>query len=450
MRTLEFRAYPTAEQSHRLAAWLELHRRIWNYGLAMLLELADFSAYDKASKTRVPCCPLPWSDRWQKAEEGGAWQAIPYSQIRRHRDGWSCCPLPQDHRPPRLGGDSFMAIAAFFAKRNHPNWPELKDCPVPVIRGTVQTLATAWSEYRSGKRDAMGRTRKVPRFKGERFPIKTLTDPDCKKTARVEGDLVTLPKLGTLRIKGNRDGRRWPADRVVCTYRLQKEPSGWYLLLVGEVPAPAVRPTTLAVGLDAGVVHTLTTSTGRYIESPRALEASLRKLERLQQQMARQTKGGANWKKTAAKVARLHERIRRTRKHFAHKVSTFTLRTYGTVAVEKLNHDGMARRPAPKPAEDGSGAFLPNQAAAKGVLNRRLRDAGLGQIKTMLEAKAAERGRVVIAVDPRHTSQMCSACGHIAPENRPDQATFCCTACGFELNADHNAARTILKRAREG
>jgi len=84
------------------------------------------------------------------------------------------------------------------------------------------------------------------------------------------------------------------------------------------------------------------------------------------------------------------------------------------------------------------------------VLNRRLRDAGLGQIKTMLEAKAAERGRVVIAVDPRHTSQMCSACGHIAPENRPDQATFCCTACGFELNADHNAARNILKRALEG
>ena len=57
---------------------------------------------------------------------------------------------------------------------------------------------------------------------------------------------------------------------------------------------------------------------------------------------------------------------------------------------------GMARRPKPKPAEDGSGAFLPNQAAAKSVLSRRLRDAGLGQIKTMLEAnKGADRQRLV-------------------------------------------------------
>ena len=58
--------------------------------------------------------------------------------------------------------------------------------------------------------------------------------------------------------------------------------------------------------------------------------------------------------------------------------------------------------------------------------------------------------RLVIAVDPRHTSQMCSACGHIDRESRLDQATFRCTACGFELNADHNAAKNILTRALKG
>ena len=68
----------------------------------------------------------------------------------------------------------------------------------------------------------------------------------------------------------------------------------------------------------------------------------------------------------------------------------------------------------------------------------------------MLEAKGKERGRVVIAVDPSHTSQMCSVCGHIDSESRPDQATFRCTACGFELNADHNAARNILRWALKG
>jgi transposase len=60
MRTLEFGLYPTKSQELQLFAWLELHRRIWNYGLALLIELDRFTAYDKASKARLPCCPLPW------------------------------------------------------------------------------------------------------------------------------------------------------------------------------------------------------------------------------------------------------------------------------------------------------------------------------------------------------------------------------------------------------
>ncbi len=41
---------------------------------------------------------------------------------------------------------------------------------------------------------------------------------------------------------------------------------------------------------------------------------------------------------------------------------------------------------------------------------------------------------------------MCSACGHISKKNRPGQATFCCTSCGFAEHADVNAARNIATR----
>jgi len=444
MRTLEFRLYPTKAQGQLLESWLDLHRRIWNYGLALLIELDRFSAYDKGSKARVPSCPVPWSYRWQKAPDD-SWQAIPYSEVRRFRGGGLCCPIAEEHRPPRLSGDSFMAMTVFFAKRNHPNWPELQGCPVAVIRGTLQALGTAWGEYKKGKRDAMGRTRKIPRFKGQRFPITTLSDSDCKKTAHVDGDTVKLPVLKEVRIKGNRDGRRWPTGLTVCTYRIQREPSGWYLLLVGDVAAPTVRETALQVGLDAGVAHTLTTSEGKHIDGPAALKTALTRLERLQQQMARQEKGGANWRKTVEKIKRTHEKIRRTRKLFAHKATTFLLRTYGTVAIEDLKLANMVRRPAPKPAEDGSGTFLPNQAAAKGGLNRSLLDAGLGQLRVMLEAKGKERGRLVVPVDPKHTSQRCSACGHTAPGNRPSQELFQCLSCGHSENADVNAAKNILQ-----
>jgi putative transposase len=445
VRTLEFRLYPTKPQEQQLTAWLELHRRIWNFGLALLQELDRFSAYDKASKTRAACCPVPWSYRWQKAPDD-SWQAIPYSEVRRFLDGGLCCPIPEEHRPPRLSGDSYQSLSIFFSKKNHPSWSDFQACPINLIRGTLQALGTAWKEYKSGKRDAMGRTRKPPRFKGARFPITTLSDIDCKKTAHVDGDTVKLPVLGEVRIKGNRDGRRWPSDLTVCTYRIQREPSGWYLLLVGDIPAPTVRQTPLAVGLDAGVAHTLTTNTGRHIDGPAALAASLRKLERLQQQMARQEKGSANWRKTVAKVKAVHEKIRRTRKLFAHKTTTFLLRTYETVAIEDLKLSNMVRRPAPKPAEDGQ-SFLPNQASAKSGLNRSMHDAGLGQLRVMLEAKGKERGRRVVPVDPRHTSQRCSACGHTDPGNRPSQALFLCLKCGHTENADVNAAKNILSAA---
>jgi putative transposase len=50
-------------------------------------------------------------------------------------------------------------------------------------------------------------------------------------------------------------------------------------------------------------------------------------------------------------------------------------------------------------------------------------------------------------VDPRHTSQRCSKCGHIDRENRPKekkgQSYFKCIECGYEDHADKNAARNL-------
>jgi putative transposase len=55
-------------------------------------------------------------------------------------------------------------------------------------------------------------------------------------------------------------------------------------------------------------------------------------------------------------------------------------------------------------------------------------------------------GVAVLYVDPAYTSQTCSSCGHVSKKNRPDQATFRCTSCGFAEHADVNAARNIAAR----
>ncbi|MFH1665066.1 MAG: transposase [Candidatus Omnitrophota bacterium] len=53
-------------------------------------------------------------------------------------------------------------------------------------------------------------------------------------------------------------------------------------------------------------------------------------------------------------------------------------------------------------------------------------------------------GGKLILVDPKNTSLKCRICGHIAGENRINQAEFKCIQCGHTENADVNASINIL------
>lgn len=65
------------------------------------------------------------------------------------------------------------------------------------------------------------------------------------------------------------------------------------------------------------------------------------------------------------------------------------------------------------------------------------------QFKTFLHYKAKRAGVTVIEVDPRYSSQTCSACGHCERANRKSQESFCCIHCGLKMNADVNAALNL-------
>ena len=82
--------------------------------------------------------------------------------------------------------------------------------------------------------------------------------------------------------------------------------------------------------------------------------------------------------------------------------------------------------------------------------SRRVHSWWLAQLKSFIEYKAEGRGCTVVAVDPRHTSQACSRCGHTARNNRRSRGRFVCRKCGFELHADLNAARNIAAKYHAG
>ncbi len=64
------------------------------------------------------------------------------------------------------------------------------------------------------------------------------------------------------------------------------------------------------------------------------------------------------------------------------------------------------------------------------------------QLQRILENKALERGKMVLFVSPKYTSQRCTRCGHVAKSNRHG-SEFVCKQCGFSIHADLNAARNI-------
>jgi IS605 OrfB family transposase len=70
------------------------------------------------------------------------------------------------------------------------------------------------------------------------------------------------------------------------------------------------------------------------------------------------------------------------------------------------------------------------------------------QLGAFLAYKAARAGVPLVHVDPAHTCQRCTRCGHIDRRNRTSQAEFVCRDCGFIAeHADILGADNIAHRA---
>ena len=93
--------------------------------------------------------------------------------------------------------------------------------------------------------------------------------------------------------------------------------------------------------------------------------------------------------------------------------------------------------------KNGCGTIQMEDLTGVATDNKFLKDWTYYDLQSKIEYKAAEKGIKVQYINPQYTSQRCSKCGFIHPDNRPDQPTFKCQACGFEANADYNASQNI-------
>src|SRR6266851_3598444 len=232
---------------------------------------------------------------------------------------------------------------------------------------------------------------------------------------------LALQGIGQVKVKWHRP---LPASAVVRTVTVRRVAGRWYacfsLRMSGspEVAADG-RP---AVGLDLGIQHFATLSTGEQMPGPRAYRAAMRQLRVAQRRVSRRQKGSHRRQKARLLLARQHERIRNLRHDHAHKLTRRLVSEFGRIAIEDLNIRGLAR----------------------GFLAKQVTDQSWAAFLTVLEYKAAEAGTRLIRVPPGGTSQTCSGCGVVVPKLLSER-THRCPACGLVIDRDTNAARNILR-----
>jgi transposase len=252
---------------------------------------------------------------------------------------------------------------------------------------------------------------------------------DVRRVSRQVGQ-VWVPKAGWVRFRWS---RAVPPDAK--SYRVTMDRAGRWHIAFAVIPAPVPAPGNgQAVGIDRGVAVSAALSTGQMLHAPGLTGRERTRLRRLQRKLARAKRGSNRRGRVRHAIARLRARETDRRKDWAEKTSTDLARRFDLIRVEDLQITNMTRSAKGTRGDPG------RNVRQKAGLNRGILGSGWGQLVRRLEDKAPGR---VEKIRPAFTSQRCSACGHVDAKSRESQARFVCTACGFALHADVNAARNI-------
>ncbi len=276
-----------------------------------------------------------------------------------------------------------------------------------------------------------------PRFQG-RSRYHSFTYKEYGNGARLDNGFLVVSKIGRLAIRLHR-----PLAGTPKTVTISREADGWYAIIsCANVPMQPLPPTGRETGIDVGLKVFLVTAHGLVVENPRHFRTSERRIAKADKHVARCQKGSKGRKKAVIRRAKAYQHVKRQRRDFHHKTALQLVRENDVLYLEDLQVAHLNRRPAPKP--DGKGGYLPNGAKRKAGLNTSMSDAGWGQFRSILEAKAACAGRQVVAIPPAYTSQDCSGCGERVPKSLSIR-THVCPSCGLVMDRDENAALNIFR-----
>ncbi len=376
--------------------------------------------------------------------------------------------IQNERRAKKLGLLSYVDMANMlpFLKKKYPF---LKEPPSQSLQQRLKELDRAiWEALDPNN------PKQWPKFKKK---FKCTESFRLPQGFSIRGNVIFLPKLGTLPFFKSREIIGTAKN---CT--VSEKCGHWYISIQTEMTVPdPVHPSHSSVGADRGVVYCLALSDGktyrafsdgyediqRTLESVRrtlaatdkgtpsysAVKTEISMLSRMlgktltgrikdeQRRLARMVKRSRNWQKQKKRIALLHQKLSDARHDHLHKISRDVSKNHAVIVLESLRIKDMTK------SARGTITAPGTHVKQKSGLNRAILHQGWYEIQRQLEYKEAWSGGMVIYVDPAYTSQTCSVCTHVSPENRPYQELFYCVRCGHTENADINAAKVLKSRA---
>ena len=291
----------------------------------------------------------------------------------------------------------------------------LNDVSSVPLQQCLRHLQAAFTNF-------FGKRAKYPRFKSRKKSRKSAEYTTSGFRFR-QGKLTLAKMTEPLDIVWSRP---LPQNAKPSTVTVSQDAAGrWFVSLLVEDPSVTPLPATgQAVGVDVGLDHLLTLSTGEKIANPRHERRDRARLAKAQRELSRKAAGSNNRAKARKKVARVHAKIAGRRRDHLHKLTTRLVRENQTLVIEDLTVRTMVR----------------NRKLA-----RAISDAAWAEFRSLLEYKAAWYGREVIAGDRFFpSSRLCSACGTLAQSMPLHVRTWTCDSCGTTHDRDVNAAKNLL------
>ncbi|WP_375336048.1 IS607 family element RNA-guided endonuclease TnpB [Nocardia sp. SYP-A9097] len=272
--------------------------------------------------------------------------------------------IPEAARTQPLNWSAYALRKLWNPRKDEvaPWWSEnSKESYASGLANLAVALAN-WSASKRGTRS--GATVCFPRFKSKRSPLSCRFTTGGFGLAGARRRHVRLPSIGVVRTHESTRKLVRRIQRGVARLRsvtVVFRGGRWFASFSVEnlrSDAPARWPD-LAVGVDLGISHLAVLSRSvrgisdadGAVSNGRRLERELRTLRRLERQAGRRIgadrrtrhPGSARWRRTRARIDRLHRRAANARRNDAHKLTSALAARFGVIVIEDLNIVGMLR-----------------------------------------------------------------------------------------------------------